>query len=550
MAVARDKKTGSPKKRVLADHKQVGKTFMPPFLAGLGPEISEKLGTVSWIDDLLPELIWIAVLVDSFPERRAAELTLACGQETERFVRNDRVKQYAFAFAYRGVTPEQAHQIRKALAVRDVLNDLQSSLWPLVSLYADCPLAFLFDDRALQTYKVPLDKSLARLKSAVWECLDDRRGRQSMIVQTAALATLVATGALHIPDKFALGNLNAITRYPDTDESRAVAASVRAALNAMHGLLSDEKGHREWCQYFWRHGYLISVCEFPSTPSAPATLEKESLDRLTHVLKAYKLELSEEIRDCWNRYQVDLAEPKRAEVLSALVARQSRLATMLVTDPVLWAVDLSRITLRCMVETHINLKWLATIGRDEDLDNFIEYGLGQEKLFLEHLELRTRGSDSVPDEYRGQLDTMRGWVDSQLRTDFLPVNVADWTRKTMRERATETNLLDDYNLSYTPFSSVLHGMWNAIAQMNLKVCRNPLHRLHRVPSTDDLPITVEAPRYAASLMDESLTVWADALGIALRSKSASEKFMERLDKWLSGSDHGEPGRQARGKETS
>ena len=52
--------TGPRKRRVakggvLGDHRRVGKRFVPPFVAMLG-----QLQYVKWIDDLLPEVLWLA----------------------------------------------------------------------------------------------------------------------------------------------------------------------------------------------------------------------------------------------------------------------------------------------------------------------------------------------------------------------------------------------------------------------------------------------------------------------------------------------------------
>ena len=43
--------------KVLADHKKVGKKFIPPFGAKLGP-----LDEVRWVNDLVPELVWLPLL--------------------------------------------------------------------------------------------------------------------------------------------------------------------------------------------------------------------------------------------------------------------------------------------------------------------------------------------------------------------------------------------------------------------------------------------------------------------------------------------------------
>ncbi len=54
---------------VLSDHKRVGKRFIPPFVAELG-----ALNEVSWRTDIIPELLWLALLNDKHGLRDGAEL--------------------------------------------------------------------------------------------------------------------------------------------------------------------------------------------------------------------------------------------------------------------------------------------------------------------------------------------------------------------------------------------------------------------------------------------------------------------------------------------
>ena len=55
--------------KVLADHKKVGKKFIPPFVAELG-----QLGEVRWVNDLVPELLWLALLSERHGRERGVDL--------------------------------------------------------------------------------------------------------------------------------------------------------------------------------------------------------------------------------------------------------------------------------------------------------------------------------------------------------------------------------------------------------------------------------------------------------------------------------------------
>ena len=57
-------------KRVLDDHKQQGKVFTPPMITAL----SDKLNFTKWSNDLLPNLVWIGLLIDELGEKEAINI--------------------------------------------------------------------------------------------------------------------------------------------------------------------------------------------------------------------------------------------------------------------------------------------------------------------------------------------------------------------------------------------------------------------------------------------------------------------------------------------
>jgi hypothetical protein len=50
-----------------------------------------------------------------------------------------------------------------------------------------------------------------------------------------------------------------------------------------------------------------------------------------------------------------------------------------------------------------------------------------------------------------------------------------------RKMAEHVGMLTEYKLVFAPASSNVHGEWGTLEQYALAVCRNPLHRGHRVP---------------------------------------------------------------------
>ncbi len=103
-------KTPKPKSPILGDHKKVGKKFIPPFVAQIGP-----IGEVRWATDLVPEFLWLAMLIDEHGHKRGVDLSrqLAVAAAWSRI---DRPKEwFARASAYRKLDKDERTAVIAAI---------------------------------------------------------------------------------------------------------------------------------------------------------------------------------------------------------------------------------------------------------------------------------------------------------------------------------------------------------------------------------------------------------------------------------------------------
>ena len=525
--VKRKNKKKQKTEKVFNDHKQNAKIFTPPIVATL----SDRLQFTKWADDLLPNLVWMGLLFDGLGERKAISICENYVSIVKDILGDKDRKILSFISEYSSITDEQVEKIKNALSAKNILIEIQETLYPLVSLYSKCPLKFLYNENEMEKSKIDIDRSLSIMKRVVKNILD-RKSRDAMLVQTNAVYIMWITGMLRFAEGSLLGDIETISDYPKTDESKKVAASIRATLGAVRSLY-DNKEALEWSTYFWNHGYEISVCEIQKPLFAELNEKQEkSLDKIYSTVKEYQSRLFKEVEELWQKSNINISDPIEDEVLVGLIARQARLATAVTSDDRMWTPDLGRIIQRCMVDTHITLTWLIKEGKHQDFEKFIEYGLGQEKLLLEHLKIGLDESDPGFKVKSEEIEYRRGWIDSQILSNFLPVNVGNWTTKNIRKMAEEAKCLDIYNLSYTPFSNTVHGMWNTIARLNLKFCINPLHKFHRIPSLEQPPVYLGIIVQTMEIMNLSFMQWADFKGVKIKAQTSSADLIEEINKIL------------------
>lgn len=121
---------------------------------------------------------------------------------------------------------------------------------------------------------------------------------------------------------------------------------------------------------------------------------------------------------------------------------------------------------------------------------YIRFGLGQEKLFIEYLE---NEADQAPageldERIEQMIEVRKGWLNSQLMEWAIEVNVGSWSGKSTRDMAVEAGCEGLYKFAYVPFSGPTHSMWQHVGIYNVVPCESPLHKNHRIPVIPDLKL--------------------------------------------------------------
>ena len=230
-------------------------------------------------------------------------------------------------------------------------------------------------------------------------------------------------------------------------------------------------------------------------------------------------------RDClekrWDGWEFNMDNQAVHEVVGGLLARQISLTTQMAMSPGIWNNHSAPIFLRCMVDIYINLCWISKdpLPRSQ---KFLQHGLGEWKLSLEHRKEQLRRDGKNPD-HDELIKNNESLLNSQRYTFLINVDLGHWAEMNTRKLAEEAGCIDFYNYAYTPFSAAVHSTWRHLRTHNLQVCSNPLHKAHLSPIDYD---TQPDPFYldmTAKYLDKSLKLFDDTFN------SNSDMFMRS---WL------------------
>jgi len=244
-----DQTTDPNQREVLDDHKRIGKKFVPPFLNQLGP-ISE----VSWVDGIIPELIWIGLLVDQCGDRRGIELATQITQAANSQEISDKGAFFVWLSDFESLPQECWDDFRAHLSGAHALQEIRSALSPLLSSYPDCPLGCLREPGALSEERgiEPIAEVLMGLYA--------RKSEFATKIQTTAVYLALVSGMLKLVGNEVFADFPEVEQYPRTEASRKVAASIRSTLTALHHLQENSQ-RRSWPLRFWNRGLALGPCQ-------------------------------------------------------------------------------------------------------------------------------------------------------------------------------------------------------------------------------------------------------------------------------------------------
>jgi hypothetical protein len=463
---------------------------------------------LSWDRDLLPEHIWIASLalafgVDAF--HRAYDRFM---DALDEFWPTDR-KEVCLGLItdFAAFSPEaQAGFLSKH---RELARSLfWDPIGEALALYPENQAKWLTDGlREAGDGSIDPERGLGRLRRVVSELLGGR-GELATRVRVVPFGRPLKNGKMFFMQ--GLPTVELLPKYPvelNADERAHVEAFVRASMMAQFGMRDDLQSH-SWPQHFWRQNYSLTVCKpvERAIPKGMIATDAAGLSELEQRMEVAAAQIRDYLRVLQHRVPIDLYDPRKDEILLGLFARASRLLVLLLEDPFLWARDVGSIFLRCLADTAITFIYLAKKGTADDFTRFIEYGEGQLKLLMLHLQDNHPGRRSPEgasiEDLEASFSTM---------PEFIDIELGHWAGKDARRMAADVGMERLYRLVFTPASSDVHGTWLALRKSHLTYCDEPLHRFHRLPDLTEPPFFVSVVDTARELYEECRSAAATTL---------------------------------------
>jgi hypothetical protein len=259
--------------------------------------------------------------------------------------------------------------------------------------------------------------------------------------------------------------------------------------------------------------------------------KKVTLKDINKLLERYLKDIESELTERWNQIIPTIEDSEFIEVVAGLLSRQVSITNYYIKSPLTWNGDIGTIILRTICENVINLSWIL---KDDSLNRarmFIMYGLGQEKLQLEHRksEIKTR---NATDEENEMLEIMEESLNRERYTFLTDVNLGSWSEKSILKIAEESDCIDFYHFVFTPFSNSAHGTWNHLMKYSLKASTNPMHNNIKRPIFLDLRPDIHFAELAMKYLSKAFDRFDKHFKLEDLPTDSYDKYLSNLDSLL------------------
>ena len=501
---------GKPAKtKVLSGHTRVGKKFFPP---------AARFGwtEVHYVERILPEIAWLGYFIERFGTERGLEFV-------ETFLRicysiKSSGAKFFFCSAFRSLTASEWASIRKACKAKGIFLEVLDALTPYVRCYPNNnPLQNFFEERI--DVKKPSVSDVERARAVISQ-LFDRRSQAASVVQSIIPKIEIEIGKFHVPQDYPFVDFDSIITAFGSEHTDSLCSHVRMHANSSFMMCEGQIGP-SWARDFWNRGKDLA-------PFRADNVEEPNASESIHPMIKFGIDYEHYawgvVDAIWAKFPADIFESEFAEVIGALLARQCNLAVKVARNPDLWDYHAGPLFLRSMTDVYITVAWILKdpLVRARQ---FIQYGLGQEKLHIERLKaaIKDEEPDEV-DELREGIKAREAWIDWQHYSFLQHVDVGSWSGISTRKMAEGAECLDLYDFAYGGWSNATHSTWNHVGRFDVFPSSEPLHKHIWQPA--NLPHGLHADVVIKA------TKYFNKLAVHLADEFKIEMTVPRPNEWL------------------
>lgn len=435
----------------LSKHVKKGDTLYTPYTDPNGLGASLRLS--SWSKNLLPEFLWIGLIIYKQGRKRGLESLHHIIDELNDY--KICVPQFSQIHALNQAQREKFWSIVQKYVSSDILVPFSIIATPDVD---DVFYNYFFD------YSMNIDESISELVSISKEC---NKFHDELTTDICFVVDwfYVRNGRLLFQNKLDLLP-KALTDYYNHEHSDELMKTYRPMIRATFQGLCNIDSSKEFSRMIWKRLSEISKCN-------PIIIVWEGSEEMSF------FETTTKIIDYIAATNDDKKNDVKYTVVMGLTCYIYKIYKE-ISEKNLQNNISGRVLFRTMVETYINLKYIM-LKETEVLDIyslFKAYGLGKYKLVMAKIR---ESKYKVSDKAQLEQKFMELLVNEDMDEAFVNMSFNYFDRTQISKKFKLCNEQMLYEIYYEYGTNFVHGFWGAIRESSMLNCDNPTHDYHIVP---------------------------------------------------------------------
>jgi len=413
---------------------------------------------VSWINDRLPEYLWLGLILMHFDRTVGIEKSGKILKEISK--RNKTIIKPKFSIILSLSKSEQE------IIYKIICNEIDPTiLSPLSAVYRN--LNYPIFNKYFNFPDIVFNKRIKILSKAIkryydhqsHEATDLRFVIASMIIFQDKLRVHQDSG---IPEVF--------MNYPYTSHDEERMRSYRPSIRAMEMFDYESQPDKTFIDFFWKEIGLKTDCK-PFIISFDN--ESKRMD-----FKKYILEFQERLNYILNdQKELSLVDDKFDVIIGSITFALKIFNDVIEKD--MGDSILGRHAFRTILETYINIMYLLRIESDHSnvWQEYKLYGIGKYKLPL----LKER-DNNIKGNNTHFVEPIIDVIVNEIKwEEFVDIDLRYFDNKKIKEKFEEIGEKHLYEILYEYDNNYIHGFWGAIRESCMLHCDNATHKYHSIP---------------------------------------------------------------------
>lgn len=234
--------------KILSDHIQKNKVLITPMNYILNTQ------DANYGRRVIPEIIWIDFILEAYGLRQTVNIIEAFTDGLISVTAVEQPLNCCILSCYEKLSDDDKMQFLQHPRVKDVLEDVRNVLGGFKNLFPNIPINFILTNK-----NISKELFINDLKETLIRVFDPKSTRTIHALACIFYAQSYS-GHLNISDEIDRFDLNEIIKYPDTEESKRVAAIVSTSAKTLITIINMENSVI-WPNYFWDKCYELEPCK-------------------------------------------------------------------------------------------------------------------------------------------------------------------------------------------------------------------------------------------------------------------------------------------------